>query len=164
MIASVAMAVVETSFSSWNGLIQVSPDIIIAHCSRTPDPERDHGSGPTGPMVFSDIEVLSILKGAGVTNWAGGMPQLGTSRLVSTYYPRQGEYYLVFSIYHDGEHQASEKYRVVPLGLDFSTNSLSGKTLDAQIQMLLQRRLNDLNRQMKEEHAEKQRLEEAFQN
>jgi hypothetical protein len=157
-----ASAVVELSFSSWSGLTRLSSDIIIAQCNKTPDPERDHGSGPTGSLFDSEIEVVSILKGAGVTNYAGGTPKLGASHLSSDFFPRQGEYYLVFSVFHDGEYQASERYRVVPIGLMFNTNSLSDKTLDEQIQMLLQRRLNNLNRQMKQEQEEKERLEQAF--
>jgi hypothetical protein len=163
IMAVSATAVVVYSFSDWGSLTQNAPDIIVARCSRTPDPYRDHGAGPTGSLNEADIEVISILKG--LTNWGTGHlppPALGISWLTSEFYPRQGEFYLIFSIFHDGEYQASESYRVVPLGLMFNTNSLSGKTLDEQIQMLLQRRLNDLNRQMKEEQAEKQRLEEGI--
>gem|GEM_PF-4146347 len=82
--------------------------------------------------------------------------------LTSEYWPRQGEDYLCFANYHDGFYQANESYRIVPLGLSFTTNGMSNKTLDEQIQMLLQRRLNDLNQQMKKEQEEKKRLEEAF--
>jgi hypothetical protein len=160
--AIAALANVQLTFSNWNFLINSSPNIIIGRCIQTPDYERDRGSGPTGTLYFSQIEVVSILKGAGVTNYAGGVSKLGTSRLVSDFYPRQGEYYLVFSIFHDGGHQASESYRVVPIGLTFNTNSLSGKNLDEQIQMLLQRRLDNLNRQMKQDQEEKVRLEQAF--
>ena len=162
-IVLTAKAVIESSFSSWGFLIQNSPDIIIAHCTRTPNPDRDQGSGPTGTLVYSDIDVISNLKGA--TNWGTGsleMPKIGASRLISDFWTRQGEYYLVFSVFHDGEYQASENYRVVPLGLTFYTNSLSGKTLDEQIQALFQRRLNDLDRQMKQGREEKQRLEEGI--
>lgn len=157
------IAVVVYPFSNWDLLIQKSPDIIVARCSRTPDPYRDHGAGPTGSLFATDIEVISILKRS--TNWGAELlepPSIGASRLSSEFYPRQGEFYLIFSIFYDHEYQASESYRVVPLGLTFSTNSLSGKSLDEQIHALLQRRLNNLERQMKNEQEEKQRLEEAF--
>jgi uncharacterized protein YlxW (UPF0749 family) len=55
-----------------------------------------------------------------------------------------------------------ESYRVVPLGLNFTTNMIRGKNLDEKTQSLLQRRLNDLNRQMQSEQEEKQRLEEEI--
>jgi hypothetical protein len=160
---SSVMAVVTYSFSDWERLTQKSPDIIIARCSRTPDPYRDHGFGPTGALIDADIEVISIMKSS--TNW-GREPlekaATGVARVSSEFYPRQGEFYLIFSILYDHRYQASEAYRVVPLGLTFNTNSLSGKTLDEQIQMLLKQRLNNLKQQMKDEQEEKQRLEEGI--
>ena len=69
---------------------------------------------------------------------------------------------MVFSIFHDEVYQAIKPHRIIPLGQNFDADVLSGKTLDEQIQMLLQKRLNDLNRQLKAEQVEKARLEEAF--
>ena len=158
-----AMAVLTQPFSGWNEVKRNSPDIIIARCSRTPDPYRDRGAGPDSALVYSDIEIASIVKGA--TNWGAvplKAPSLGAARMCSEYYPSQGEYYLIFSIYHDGEYQASEDYRVIPLGRTFFTNNLAGQTVDEQIQTLFHLRLRILNGQMKKEQEEKQRLEEAF--
>lgn len=157
------MAVVMYAFSSWDFLTETSPDIVIARCSRTPDPYRDHGSGPTGSLFDTDIEVVSILKSA--TNWGTEVldaPPKGSSRLSSAFYPRQGEYYLIFSVFYDHEYQANESYRVVPLGLTINTNALTGKTLEEQIMMLLQKRLNSLNLEIKQGQEEKERLEQAF--
>jgi len=163
-IALPVIAGIDVSFSGWGELTTKSPDIIVARCNRTPDPFKDHGAGPTGALFNSDIEIMAILKGA--TNWGLEplkIPSLGPARLCSEYVPRQGEYYLLFSVYDYGYYQTLQNYCVVPLGLYFSTNSITGKPLDEQIQILLKRRLDDLNRQMNEEEEEKDRLEEALQ-
>lgn len=158
------LAEVVFSFPGWDALTGKTPDIIVARCDKTPDPFKDHGAGPTGALYDSNIAVTYILKGA--TNW-GRMPleapTLGPGRLSSEYIPRQGEYYLIFSIYAYGEYQAAEDYRVIPLGLYFSTNSIRDKPLDKQIQTLLRYRLNMLNRQMDKEREEKNRLEQEPQ-
>ena len=62
----------------------------------------------------------------------------------------------------DGRYYAVEKYRVIPLGAYLPPDLLTGKTLDENIQILFQRRLDNLNREMKEEQEEKQRLEEGL--
>jgi len=86
-------------------------------------------------------------------------PKSGPAELLSTYWPRQGEHYLIFSHFSDGRYQAAEKYRVVPLGLSCSTNALVDKPVREQIKILLQRRLDNLNREVQEQQEEKQRLE-----
>ena len=145
------------SFPGWGALTQSSPDIIIARCTMTPDPlnEKTNGIGIdiVDGLINSDIEVISVLKGATNT---------GPARLYSQYWPRQSEYYLIFADYHDGYYQACEAYRIMPLGVYFYTNSIAGKPLDKQLQILFKHRLDDLNRQMKDEQEEKQRLEEAL--
>jgi hypothetical protein len=137
-------------FLGWDHLEQESPNIIIACCSKAPAPP---GPQLNGLFFSSGIEVVAILKG---TN------NLGPALLESEYWPRQSENYLIFGYYNNGSYRAPATYCVVPLGLYFSTNILSGKTLDEQIQTLLQHRLDNLNQQMKEEQDEKQRLEEEF--
>jgi hypothetical protein len=158
-----AKAEVTISFPGWDTLIQSTPDIIVARCNRTPDPYKDHGSGPTGPVIDSSIEIVSILKGE--TNWGGAQPLkapvLGSARMSSEYSPFQGEYYLIFSVYYNGYYQAMEKYRVIPIGLSFTTNDLGGKTLDEQIQMLLQRRLNTITNET-DSREEINRLQEGL--
>jgi len=134
-------------FQGWNNLSQNSPDIIIAQCDHTP------ATGMNDGLVDSPVQVLTVLKG--VTN-------LGPARLISQYWPRQGEQYLIFALYHDGVYQANEGYNVVPLGLFRPLDLSTGKTLDEKIKILLQRSLDNLNRQMKAEQEEKQRLEEGL--
>ena len=152
-----AMAAPTQLFKGWHELTQASPDIIIVHCTKTPDLETVESNGVVRETALgainSDVEVIFSLK---------GFAEQKKARIVSECALRQGEYYMVFGLRYDGLYQATESYRIVPLGLNFSTNSLSGKTIDEQIQMLLQLRLNNLNRQMKAEQEEKQRLEEGI--
>jgi hypothetical protein len=77
---------------------------------------------------------------------------------------RQDENYLIIGHYDSGIYRAHEEYHVIPLGVNFSTNLIAGKPLDEQIQILFKRRLDNLNRQIKEEQEEKQRLEEGLKN
>ena len=150
------MAYVTMEFPGWPLLEQQSHDIIIGRCSATPDlydVGKDGVERNSRGLINSQFEIVSVLKG--VTN-------SGAFRLVSEYRPRQGEYYLIFSGYHGGSYQAFEAYRIVPLGIQFVTNDLSGKSLDEKIQMLLEHRLNDLKRLMQEDQEEKRRLEEGL--
>src|SRR5205823_6470922 len=105
-------------------------------------------------MVWSDIEAVVILKGD---------TKPGTARMVSQHRPGQGERFLIFSTYQSNHlyraYSAPETYRVVPLGPDFPISELAGKSLDAQIQLVLRHRLDELNRQLKEGADEKKRLE-----
>ena len=147
-----AFAVAVAPFTSWDDISKKSPDIIIARCTvTTPD-------GPVGNgMVWSDIEVLSVLKGD---------TKPGVARMVSQHVPRQGERFLMFSTYQSNElyraYNATETYRVVPLGGSFSTNELSGKALDEQIKLVLRHRLEELKRELQQGTDEKKRLEEAL--
>ena len=144
-------------FSGLDSLIQSSSDIIIARCVATPDPynmaTKDGTKIDLKGLINSDVEITSILKGA--TN-------SGLVRMTSEYWPRQGEYYLIFSNYRDEFYQALEKYRIVPLGPNCSTNSLIGKSLDEQLQILFKHRVDDLNLEIQSDEAEKQRLEEGL--
>jgi hypothetical protein len=157
MTACVALPVAIQPFRGWDSLIEHSPDIIVARCSQTPDPHPVDKNG--GEIYFKDsvvpsrIDVVLVLKGE---------TKVAASCLDSWVLPRQGEYYLIFGHYHDSFYQAVEPYRIVPLGLDFSTNSIAGKTLDEQVRGLLERRLNALTEQIKNEQEEKQRLEDGL--
>lgn len=120
-----AFAVNIAHFKSWDDLTKKSPDIVIAKCVATPD----LGIVITS-MTWSDIEVLSTLKGD---------TKLGTARMLSLYGPCQGEQILLFSHYQQTQHErvyhATETYRVVPLDRHFLMSELVGKTLDQQIQL-----------------------------
>ena len=151
-VAVGAMAVPILPFTSWDDISEKSPDIVIARCTVTaPD-------GPIGDgMVWSDIEVLSVLKGD---------TKPGVARMVSQHWPRQGERFLMFSTYQSNHlyraYNATETYRVVPLGRSFSTNELTGKPANEQIQMVLRHRLDELTRELQQGTEEKKRLEEAL--
>lgn len=153
-----AFAIFSSKFRNWQHLTEYSPDIVIARCVLTPD-FIPSGTVPNQIVVTvdgvieSDIEAIMVLKGD---------TKPGLSHLASWYSPRQGEYYLIFASRNNKGYQAIENYRVVPLGLNFNTNSLSGKSLNEQLQFLFKLRLDDLNQQMKEEQEEKQRLEEGI--
>ena len=104
-------------------------------------------------LIDSDMQIVSVLKG-GLTN--------GPIVLRSRFWPRQSENYLVFGHFSDGIYHAYEDYRVVPLGVGFSTNELAGKSLDQQIKLMLEYRFNDLNSELERGQKEKQRLEEGL--
>ncbi len=145
---STAMAVIVLPFTSWEDLTRKSPDIIIARCTTTPNPTV-LGDG----MVWSEIEVQSVLKGD---------TKPGSAQMVSQYWPRQGERFLMFAVYQSNQlyraYNATEAYRVVPLASNFATSELAGKSLDEQIQLVLRRRLVDVNRELEKDAEEKSRL------
>jgi len=111
-VAGSAFAVFISPFTSWDDLSKKSPDIIIARCATTPEP-----MGIADGMIWSDIEVMTVLKGD---------TKPGTARMVSQYWSRQGKRFLMFSTYRSNElyraYNATETYRVVPLGHYFLTN------------------------------------------
>ena len=106
-------------------------------------------------MISSDIQVVSVLK---------GNTKAGISKMISQYWPHQGERFLMFSQFQgnqsEPDYYAAETFRIVPLSPLFSTNSLAGKSIDRQIQIIFQSRLADLKREIKNDTEEKQRLEE----
>lgn len=148
-VAGSAFAVFISPFTSWNDLSKNSPDIIIARCATTAEP-----TVIADGMIWSDIDVMMVLKGE---------TKPGTARMVSQYLPRQGDRFLMFSTYQSNElyraYNATERYRIVPLGRYFLTNALTGKPLDEQIQLVLRHRLDELNQELKEGPDEKERLE-----
>ena len=156
-MAVAVLAVPTQVFKSFRELTQESPIIIIVHCVETPNMTAVENNGVLKEASYgsikSDVDITSVLK---------GLARPEKSILISECALRQGEYYLVFGNPFNAYCQAVEQYRIIPLGLDFSTNMIAGKTLDEQIQVLLQRRLSNLNRQMKDEQEEKQRLQEGL--
>ena len=147
---------VSSPFRGWDNLIQHTPDIIIAQCTQTPDQKILMGGGPM------DINIVYILKSS--TNRVVLEPaKLGAAQLqLSQVILRQGEYYLFFSIFHDGYYSATEPYRTIPLGLYFDTNTIFGRPLNDQLQILFKRRTFDLNREIKADQEEEERLEEGL--
>lgn len=143
-----ASAILFQPFQGWDKLIQSSPDIVVAKC-------LSPSNNPTNsPIVYINsrppvnIDVVSVIKG----NCKRGKSELTTWREI-----KQGEFYLVF-----GYGQAFAEYRVIPIGTQFNTNDLSGKSFNAQIRMLLQRRLDILNAQKNPAQEEKERLNQGI--
>lgn len=145
-------------FPGWDSLLRFSTDIVVVHCEKpaSHSPPVFIENGPHSDYV---AEVCSILKGESHTN---------SVELWTDYQLSQDENYLIFG-YFDGKkyngkfkglYTAYEDYRVVPLGKVFSTNSISGKPFDEQLQTLFQMRAEHLNQQIKSEQEEKARLEE----
>ena len=152
-----AAAFLTMPFPGWDILTQKSQDIIIARCSSTPAQLNVKTNGiwiDQDGLIESEIQVVSVLKGATTSNPA---------RLSSQYWPRAGEHYLIFAHYHDGFYQALETYRIIPLGAYFSTNTIAGKPLTQQLQILFKRRIRELSREIQRDEAEKQRLNEGLQ-
>jgi hypothetical protein len=151
---STATAVFISPFTSWDDLTTKSPDIVVARCLTTPDP-RVVADG----MIWSEIEVTSVLKGD---------TKPGATRMVSQYTPYQGERFLMFATYQSNKlyhaYNATEWYRIVPLGRYFLTNALSGKSLEDQIQTVLRSRLEDVTRELEKGAEEKKRLEGGLKN
>lgn len=155
--ATSASALLLAPFTSWDDLVERSPDIIIARCIATEDLLEPP---PTSiyPNVFnSDIQVISVLKG-------NSMP--GMSHLVSTYFPYRGEYFAAFATYStvrtNSVYVATEEYRIVPLIHFHGAGEFAGKTLNQQIQLILKERLIYLNDELAKGNEEKKRLEEGL--
>jgi hypothetical protein len=150
------LGIIMVPFTNWRSLIDHTPDIVLASCTKTPDPYHVFQDGIQIDMrdglIDSEIEIVSVLKGR--TN-------LGPAKLTSQFWPRQGENYMVFSIFHNGTYNAIEPYSVVPLGVHFDTNIITGTNLDQQVRSLLRYRLTNLNRELDEGQQEKKRLEEG---
>lgn len=147
---SCLLATLSFPFQSWDWVKSHSNDIVIARCSKTPIPAPIRHD----MLVDADGEVISVLKGK-------IKPGPTIFRVWMHHWPCQNEYYLIFGFHDNNLFEATDSYRVVPLGFSFSTNFLAGKTLDEQIQLLLQRRLDALNRQMAIEQEEKRILEQG---
>jgi hypothetical protein len=144
-------------FPGWSVLAEKSSDIVVVHCVNTPDPfnawENGHQVDFRG-LIDSDVEIVSVLKGA--TN-------SGTVRMNSEYWPQKGKYYLLFANYHDGFYQATEDYRVVPLGAPFTARHLVGKPLKEQLQILFGYADHVLDVEIKKDQERKDRLEQVSQ-
>ncbi|HEY1787283.1 MAG TPA: hypothetical protein VGJ73_03970, partial [Verrucomicrobiae bacterium] len=108
-------------------------------------------------VVRSDWQVvlLSSLRGTNAT---------GHFRLLTNHSLSRGHKYLVLGYYIDGDYEAFEDYRVVPLSHDFDVKSLSNKPLNQQLQILFQDSVKEMNQEIQDDEAERQRLKEALRN
>lgn len=136
-------------FPGWEEIEQKSTDIVIVRCQKSIDDPANAIRG----LIHSDIQVICVLK---------GQANIISAKLDSMYWPRRGEEYALFSTLQNETYDAIETYRVIPLGTYFPTNSLTGKMLDEQIQIIFQWRLNQLNQDLAHLNDEKLRLESAL--
>jgi hypothetical protein len=150
--ASTASAVILHPFVSWDDLTQKSPDIVVARCTSTPAPKIISDG-----MIWSEIEVLTVLKGD---------TKPAPAKMCSQYRPHQGEQFLIFSTYQSDEtyraYNAAETYRIVPMDRHFQTADLTGRPLPIQIQIVLSRRLDDIRQEEERAAEEKKRLEQRL--
>jgi hypothetical protein len=158
LAAAAAFGVLVGNFKSWHDLELQSSDIIVAKCT---SPIEDNHSGKPmvtfGGITHSDIQVLFVLK---------GNTKPGLSRLDSLYQPYPGERLMVLGNYRRDEnhagYSAAEKYRIVPINRSFRIEALTGLGLDAQLQLVLSNRLEDLNEIIKRGQEEKARIEKGI--
>jgi hypothetical protein len=156
LTTTAAFTIPIADFTSYDDLTANSPEIIIARCTSTVDflVTSNQVAIIIDGMIDSNIEVVSVLKGT---------PNPGSARLGSRYWPYRGEYLLVFANDRKDEYNkgytAIEEHRVIPLGHDFWTNQLAGKTVEEQVELILNRRLADLNSELGRDNQEKQRIE-----
>lgn len=151
-----ASAILTLVFSNYEDLENRSSDIIVARCITNP-PTRIHLGYDPDINNFS-IKTIAVLKG---TNFSGSIP------LVTEQWLNQGDDYLIFGNPRNGTCRAIEDFRVIPLGREFYagqiTNALAGKSPDQEMKILFKRAIEHLDRQMKKEQQEKERLEEDLQ-
>lgn len=143
-----------TPFRSWNLVTKQSRDIIVAKCVKTTD-DPQGAMLMRGSLIKSDLDIVTSLKGR--TN-------LGPARLSSAYWPRAGEYYLIFALYMEdsGMNNVTAKYRVIPLGVHLPKDLLNGKTMADNLHILFRWRLDMLKAEIKDEEVEVQRLEQGL--
>lgn len=151
MAASILARVI-APFVGWDRLEDVSSNIIIVYCGGPTPPTP--GFSIVGATRFdSEITVISILKG---TN------HISSGRLQTDHELRQNNYYLAFADYDNGIYEAWEEYKVVPLGTDFSTNLITGKPLNDQLQVLFCSATNTLDHEIEMDEQDKSRLEQGI--
>jgi hypothetical protein len=133
VVTSSSFAVLILPFTNWDDLITKSPDVIIARCITSPEQMM-----VINGMIWSNIEVLSVIKGD---------TKQGEARMVSQYGPCHGEQILMFATYTSNKdyraYNATEAYRVVPLDEKFRIDALAGKTLYKKIKLALRYKLSE---------------------
>jgi hypothetical protein len=154
LAALTASALMMSFFHGYDDLKEHSSDILIVRCTTNmPPPYTDNRTLTDDVNTFS-LEVIAVIKG---TKFSGSIP------LNSTHWLNQGDNYLIFGNCENGLCEAVEDFRVIPLGRELYagtiTNAIAGKSPDEQLQILFRRAIDNLNRQMKKEQEEKERLE-----
>jgi hypothetical protein len=156
ILASTALAVMMMHFPGYDWLNEHSSDILVVRCITNP-PTLLHSSLTDPQINIFSIEVITVIKG---TNFSGFVS------LVSAQWLNQGDNYLIFGDSEKGAFRAFEDFRVIPLGRELwtgvLTNAIAGKSPDERLQILFKRAIDNLDRQIKKEQEEKQRLEGAI--
>ena len=156
LMTTAALTIPITNFKDYDDLVANSPEIIIARCTSTLDfiTASNKMVIVIDGMIDSNIEIVSVLKGT---------PNPGSAHLGSEYWPYRGECLLVFANDRKDEYNkgytAIEGYRVIPLGHNFMTNQLAGKTVEEQVNLILKMRLDNLKDELGRDTQEKQRIE-----
>lgn len=148
----VAFAYITMPFRGWSQLENESPDIVLI-TSWNPTPPTP-GVDVSGPKSDYQIEILSVLKG---TN------SVPSPSLLTDHELEKGGGYLVFGQYDGSVLRAFEDYRVIPISKKFSLESLKGKTLDEQLDLLFHSGLDEMNQKIQDDKDERDRLKLALQ-
>jgi len=149
LVSFAAIARVIEPFHGWDRLKTESPNIAIVECG-SPVPPNPNEQTEGAPKSDSNAQIIFTLKGTNETT---------SVRLQTDYELSAGRKYLVFGQIDKGVFLAYEKFRIIKIGRIFSIESITGKTLDEQVQVILERRLPDLNQELEQNIEEKQRLE-----
>lgn len=154
LIAAVATARLAPVFPGWDRLKQICPDIFVARCGESASPGQ-YMEAVNAYTSDSRVNIISVLKG---TN------SVAAGRLQTDYDLVQNDYYLVFGHHDGGFFTSYGPSGVIPLGRWFTTNSIAGKSMDEQIQVLLKQSLDTMNWEIQRDQQVKQRLEAALKN
>jgi|SRR5579871_1309663 len=152
VVATTVLATLQFPFPGWRVVIDKTPDIVIARWHRTPPVQIRLDA-----LIDSEGEITAVLKGAN---------KIGTThlRLSDEILLREGESYLIFGFQSENNMvQASESYRVIPLGTRFTPELIRSKTLDEKIDFLFRYRLEVISNQVAQLNDEKNRLETGLQ-
>jgi hypothetical protein len=145
-----AAGYVTVPFPGWEELETRSPDIVIV--SPTASAPRIRVSSPRSDF---EVSVELVLKGTNSST---------VTRFLTDHELQLHQRYLVFGQYDSDVLKAFEDYRVIPLEQGFDRQSIEGKTLDQQLQILFQDGVKEMDREIQDEEAERHRLKEALRN
>jgi hypothetical protein len=139
------------SFPGWDRLEGESSDIAIIY-TQDPTPPGTVPFVANAPPYDYKVDILSALKGTNTVS---------STRFFTEHELRNHWTYLVFGNYNSLGLNAIEDFRVVPLNNDFTIDSLKGKTLNEQLEILFQIGLDNINQKIEEDEKEKDRLQEG---
>ena len=151
LTAKGAFGMLYGTFQGWDRLEKISSDIVIVYTkNQTP---------PLTPPLIGDalksdwqVKILSVLKGTNT---------ISSTRFLTDYELKNNCLYLVFGNSNSLGLAAVEDFRVVTLDNGFPLDSLKGKTMDEQLEILFQRALDDMNQKIEDDQKEKDRLQEG---